>query len=234
MLLAVLTLPIIHHSTTYVTLRTYDTTGLGTLTTLKWFSAVLALEPILWALVFLSRRLFAFAGASFGFAVLLLLALVFTEWLTNRESLLSARTQRALDAFALGCTDGSFTSPTSRPVSRTSLIPRQSMASVFDLLNGLSPLPPTRPPLPLSSESADSFDDPALAARLHAHATPTLSLPDAGARMRETMYPPALIQSRTLVILPDDPLAEGEAHELEEYWGIGSTWEGAVGLGELP
>ncbi|KAK4706055.1 hypothetical protein P7C70_g147, partial [Phenoliferia sp. Uapishka_3] len=230
------------HSATYVNLRTFDASGRVLVLVLRWTSYNLIFPAVFLGLIFLSRRLFAFAGASFAVGVSIAGAVGFFDWSSSRLHNASPPTESSLDQFLLGCRDGSFSEiGGSRPASRTSLIPRQSMASVFDLLGGISSNPATHPLLPLESESVDSFASGAAAARLHAHAPPSLppltfSEADATeAKMRESYYPPELImRKKPCLILPDDALSAGEARELEQYWGIESVWVGSSSLMELP
>ncbi|KAL8283288.1 hypothetical protein RQP46_005698 [Phenoliferia psychrophenolica] len=243
LVLSLCNLPAMRLLTTYATRRTFATSGSSATVTLSTLIITLSIQPLLLALLFLSRRLFALAGASFGLSLATLLSLSAYTLLSRRShhnsNLLSPQTLEALSAFEAGCKDGSFTpTSSSRRLSRASLIPRRSMASVFELLNGISSPSSsrlTRPALPLESEYVDAFADAELASRLHAHAPPNLPpLRFESKRSVEGMWPPELVGGRPKLMLPDDPLAEGEKREMEEYWGIESVWEGAPGLAELP
>ncbi|KAM0753755.1 hypothetical protein T439DRAFT_377901 [Meredithblackwellia eburnea MCA 4105] len=250
----------IRHTSTFVDARSGDSRGLFYSEFVSWIKCLVVLQPILLGLVLLSRQLFLFGGLCLGFAGLLIVAsfglALWTKRQRRRMSQVSARTRKALDAFELGCTDGSFseTAGNSKRQSNTSLIGRRSMASVFEMMNGISP--PTRksrPPLPLESEVIDSYLAGPTAAKLHAFGRPilpTLSFPGDGSstlgergeeskgvlhpRFEETMFPPALVMPRPVLILPDDVMSAGEARELEEYWGIRSVWKESVGLDKLP
>jgi hypothetical protein len=234
----------LRHNAVYVTLRAQDTNGTYSILILKAVTILVTLQPFLFGLILLAHRLFGFGAASLAVGLLLALYTIYTLYAQHgprSPKHLSLATRQGLAAFELGACDGSFSAEdASRNVSRNSLVGRRSMASLFDLLETAgfsSTRVESKPALPLESEVVDPFAYGQRAARLHSDAPPnlpTLYFDAAALKSDETMYPPALISTRPLLILPRDALSQDEARDLLDLHGIRATWEEAPELHLLP
>ncbi|KAJ3936119.1 MAG: hypothetical protein NXY57DRAFT_886512 [Lentinula lateritia] len=216
----------------YVYARTLaQTGGLLQLWLLRRFATLLAFQPILMGLIFLSRRFWIEGGilVGTGCAVILFVE-TFAIWKTRtpgRRSL-SPITNDSLDTFRSAARASKRTSVdeastgTGAPGGRT----RGSMASVLEMMSlTLAVMPSsslTRSPVPLQTETLDDLTATERAARTNPDAPPLLPpLPftDHAEEMAGILYAPELIAPPPIIWLPNDSagVARSEAVDLQKY-----------------
>lgn len=226
----------------YVYARTHSQTGaLLQIWLLRRFGSLLAFQPILLGLIFLSRKFWIEGGilAGAGVAVVVFVE-SYASWKTRLpgKKSLSAITQDSLDAFA------SAAKPSNRrnvDEESTSLVSsarpggartRGSMASVLEMMSltlAVMPSPsPYRGPIPLQTETLDDLTATERAARTHPDAPPHLPpLPftDHAEEMAGILYAPELIAPPPIIWLPNDSsgVARSEAVDLQKYHDLQVT-----------
>ncbi|KAJ3879447.1 hypothetical protein F5051DRAFT_402847 [Lentinula edodes] len=216
----------------YVYARTLaQTGGLLQLWLLRRFATLLAFQPILLGLIFLSRRFWIEGGilVGTGCAVILFVE-TFAIWKTRTpgRSSLSPITNDSLDTFRSTARVSKRTSVdeastgTGAPGGRT----RGSMASVLEMMSlTLAVMPSssiTRSPVPLQTETLDDLTATERAARTNPDAPPLLPpLPftDHAEEMAGILYAPELIAPPPIIWLPNDSagVARSEAVDLQKY-----------------
>ncbi|KAJ3857286.1 hypothetical protein EV368DRAFT_30619 [Lentinula lateritia] len=216
----------------YVYARTLaQTGGLLQLWLLRRFATLLAFQPILLGLIFLSRRLWIEGGilVGTGCAVILFVE-TFAIWKTRTpgRSTLSPITNDSLDTFRSAARASKRTSVdeassgTGAPGGRT----RGSMASVLEMMSLTLAVMPSSSiatsPVPLQTETLDDLTATERAARTNPDAPPLLPpLPftDHAEEMAGILYAPELIAPPPIIWLPNDSagVARSEAVDLQKY-----------------
>lgn len=225
----------------YVYGRTQSQTGgLLQIWLLRRFGTVVAFQPILLGLIYLSRELWIEGGVLCGVGGAVILFMEgYAMWKTRlpgRKSL-SHVAQDSLDRFV----------EIARPKGRrnvdeesTSLVSgsgrgqrtRGSLASVLEMMSlTLAVMPSsteTRGPVPLPTETLDDLTATERAARTHPDAPPHLPpLPfaDHAEEMAGILYPPELIAPPPIIWLPNDSagVARSEALDLQKYHDLRVT-----------
>jgi len=208
---------------------------------LRRFATVVAFQPILLGLVFLTRKLWIEGGVLVGVAVL---AIIIAELyaaslmrLPSRRSL-SPVTQDALDTFQERARP--VNQPNSSDDEGTSLVSssqravrsRGSMASVLEMMSLTLAVMPTphsgRHAVPLETERLDDLTATERAARTHPDAPPHLpALPfaDHAEEMSGILYAPELVAPPPIIWLPNDTagIARSEAYDLQRYHNLQTT-----------
>jgi hypothetical protein len=236
LLLLYLSFVVVHHQVEYLYApsRGYEGATLA-LWTIRRFGWVLALQPLIYGLIVLSRNEWEIGGISIGVAVL---TVVLSELLTTvshpspSRKRLSATTRRRLDTIG-DAMSRSVGSPTpSRPASGASslvLRPRQSTSSMLRrltaLLPGLSRLPPDCP-LPLSTDYINDLQYTDLQFTERASLIrPDLKderLTSAIATDRGLIYPPEMTAEVPVIWLPwnKSGISESEVNDLARNHGL--------------
>ncbi|PFH52339.1 hypothetical protein AMATHDRAFT_79843 [Amanita thiersii Skay4041] len=237
-ILLLLTLAAHRYLVGYVYARTHSQTGgLLQLYFLKRFGTLLALQPILLGLIFLSRRFWIEGGVLLGAAGFIILFVeVYTTWKirSSERTTLSAVLQDSIKKFSstakeLGnlYVDGQVASVSS--TARGTRI-RGSMASVLDMMSMTLAVMPAQfqGVIPLRTETIDDLTATERAARTHPDAPPhlpPLSFTEHADDMRGILYAPELIAPRPIIWLPNDSakVARSEAQDLQRYHGLQAT-----------
>ncbi|KII94048.1 hypothetical protein PLICRDRAFT_101453 [Plicaturopsis crispa FD-325 SS-3] len=227
----------------YVYGRTHSQTGgLLQIWLLQRFGTLLALQPLLLGLIFLSRRLWIEGGilAGVAFAVV-----VFVEGYCNHKTSLPGRrslshvTQDSLMTFTeAACPetrsfiDEERTSLVTSSQGPSGRVRRGSMASVLEMMSltlAVMPSPSqVRGPVPLRTETLDDLTATERAARTHPDAPPhlpSLSFSDHAEEMAGILYAPELIAPPPIIWLPNDSagVARSEAYDLQKYHDLQVT-----------
>ncbi|KAJ7145847.1 hypothetical protein C8R44DRAFT_655846 [Mycena epipterygia] len=227
----------------YVYARTHSQTGgLLQIWLLRRFGTLLAFQPILLGLIFLSRRFWIEGGVLVGVGFFVI---VFVEAFAIHKTRLPGRrsltpiARDSLDSFAASArpsaakrrtVDDETTSLVSsaRPGHR----PRGSMASVLEMMSvTLAVMPPRKPEqvsLPLKTETLDDLTATDRAARTHPDAPPhlpPLAFTDHAQEMASILYAPELIAPPPIIWLPNDSagVATSEAVDLQRYHKLAVT-----------
>lgn len=215
------------------------TGGLLQIWLLRRFGTLLALQPILLGLIFLSRRFYIEGGVLVGAGVAVAVFVeVYTVWkmgMPGRRSL-SAITQDSLNTFQKTAKSTQRRSVDEESTSLVSTAPgartRGSMASVLEMMSltlAVMPSPsPSRGPLPLVTETLDDSTATERAARTHPETPPHLPpLPftDHAEEMAGILYAPELLSPPPVIWLPNDAsgVARSEAVDLQKYHGLRVT-----------
>ncbi|KAI0686067.1 hypothetical protein BC835DRAFT_1408645 [Cytidiella melzeri] len=227
----------------YVYGRTRSQTGgLLQIWVLKRFGTLVAFQPLVLGLIFLSRRLWIEGGVLCGTA---LFVVVFVEtycrWRTSLpgKKSLSNVTQDSIDTFARAARpnepreiDEESTSLVSS--SRATRLRRGSFASILDMMSltlAVMPSPSqSRGPVPLETENLDDLTATERAARTHPDAPPHLPpLPfaDHAEEMAGILYAPELLAPPPVIWLPNDAggIGRSEAFDLQRYHGLQVTMD---------
>ncbi|KAJ6620255.1 hypothetical protein B0H10DRAFT_2163535 [Mycena sp. CBHHK59/15] len=213
----------------YVYARTHSQTGgLLQIWLLRRFGTLLAFQPILLGLIFLSRNFWIEGGVLCGAGLFVIL---FVEVYVSRNTRLPGRgslspiTRDSLSAFSAAArparrrnVDEESTSLVSsaRPGHR----PRGSMASVLEMMSltlAVMPSPsPVRGPVPLTRSANASGCAPHL---------PPLAFTDHAQEMASILYAPELIAPPPIIWLPNDSagVARSEAVDLQKYHDLQVT-----------
>ncbi|KAG9103614.1 hypothetical protein FRC06_009388, partial [Ceratobasidium sp. 370] len=237
LLLMLLSLVAYRYLVGYVWTRTNapSTGGLLQLWLLRRFATLLALQPLLVGLIFLSRRLWALAGVLLGAALLIIVIVesycayksrtlhernfgpvVRDSLATFKRSLRGNRSRRRLTIEEDG------TSLVSSPMERSG-IPRGSIASVLEMMSitlNVMPSPNrARDAVPIETEDIDDLVSTERAAHTHPDAAPTIPSTDHAAEMAGLLYPPELLAPVPMIWLPHDRsgVARNEAYDLGRY-----------------
>ncbi|QRV86749.1 short transient receptor potential channel 7 [Ceratobasidium sp. AG-Ba] len=212
-----------------------STGGLLQLWLLRRFATLLALQPLLMGLIFLSRRLWALGGVLLGAA--LVIVLLVEGYCTYRsrtppERNFSPVTRDSLATFKRSMQgnrgrrrltieeDGTslFSSPQER-----SGVPRGSIASVLDMMSiTLNVMPSAnrqRDPVPIETEDIDDLVSTERAAHTHPDAAPVIPSSDHETETASLLYPPELLAPAPMIWLPHDRsgIARSEAYDLNRY-----------------
>ncbi|CCL98103.1 uncharacterized protein FIBRA_00097 [Fibroporia radiculosa] len=218
----------------YVYGRTHSSTGgLLQIWLLQRFASLLAFQPLILGLIFLTRALWVEGGILCGFA---LFVIVFVEcycgWRTRQPSrrLLNPITLDSLDTFARTAQPGKNASMDEESRSLVSsgrnTRLRGSFASILDMMSltlAVAPSPAeTRGAVPLATETLDDLTATERAARTHPDAPPHLPpLPfaDHAEEMAGILYAPELLAPPPVIWLPNDTggIGRSEAYDLERY-----------------
>ncbi|KAI5898056.1 uncharacterized protein SCHCODRAFT_080873 [Schizophyllum commune H4-8] len=235
----------------YVYGRTHSQTGgLLQIWLLRRFGTVVAFQPILLGLIYLSRELWIEGGilCGVGGAVILFME-GYASWKTRlpgRKSL-SHVTQDSLDRFVeiarpKGRRNVDEESTSLVSGSRLGQRTRGSLASVLEMMSlTLAVMPSSaevRGPVPLKTETLDDLTATERAARTHPDAPPHLPpLPfaDHAEEMAGILYPPELIAPPPIIWLPNDAagVARSEAVDLQKYHDLRVTLDVPTGLDVL-
>ncbi|KAG7099739.1 hypothetical protein E1B28_001554 [Marasmius oreades] len=231
----------------YVYAPNASTGGLLQIWLLRRLGTLLALQPLLVGLIFLSRRLWIEGGVLAGVAVFVVIFIeIFTSIRMSDRKTLSNITKDSVETFF-------STARTKRAIMEdeesTSLVgsrsgvtrPRGSMASVLEMMSlTLAVMPSTsrtRGPIPLNTESLDDLLRTERAAQTHPDAPPHLpALPfaDHAEEMAGILYAPELIAPPPIIWLPNDTPGVGrsEALDLQKYHDLKVTLD--IGPGGTP
>ncbi|KAF9270732.1 hypothetical protein L218DRAFT_952811 [Marasmius fiardii PR-910] len=221
----------------YVYAPNASTGGLLQIWLLRRLGTLLALQPLLVGLIFLSRRLWIEGGVLAGTAVFVVIFIeTFTRIRMSERKNLSNITKDSVWTFV-------STARTKRAIiedeestslvgSRSGTRPRGSMASVLEMMSltlAVMPSPTrTRGPIPLNTESLDDLLQTERAAQTHPDAPPHLpALPfaDHAEEMSGILYAPELIAPPPIIWLPNDTPGVGrsEALDLQKYHDLQVT-----------
>ncbi|KAJ7160781.1 hypothetical protein C8R46DRAFT_1223124 [Mycena filopes] len=225
----------------YVYARTHSQTGgLLQIWLLRRFGTLLAFQPILLGLIFLSREFWIEGGVLCGtgfFVIILVEVFVMVKTRQPGRRSLSPITRDSLNSFAASAkpsrrrtVDDESTSLVS--TARLGHRPRGSMASVLEMMSvTLAVMPPRKPEkvsLPLKTETLDDLTATERAARTHPDAPPhlpPLSFTDHAQEMASILYAPELIAPPPIIWLPNDSagVARSEALDLQKYHDLQVT-----------
>ncbi|KAH9858076.1 hypothetical protein C2E23DRAFT_718443 [Lenzites betulinus] len=240
LLLLVLTLVAHRFLVGYVYGRTLSQTGgLIHIWLLRRLGTVLAFQPLLLGLLFLSRRIWIEGGILCGAAVLVVVIVEsFCSWRTRlpgRRSL-SPITQDSLDTFARTALPGKRRDVdeenTSLVSSARNTRARGSFASVLEMMSLTLAVSPSaseaRGPVPLETENLDDLTATERAARTNPDAPPrlpTLSFADHAEEMAGVLYAPELLAPPPMIWLPNDVggIGRSEAYDLQRYHNLPVT-----------
>ncbi|PCH34029.1 hypothetical protein WOLCODRAFT_113020 [Wolfiporia cocos MD-104 SS10] len=221
----------------YVYGRTHSSTGgLLQIWLLRRLGTVLAFQPLILGLIFLSRMLWIEGGILCGSALFVFVFVeCYCEWRTRQpgRKSLSPVTLDSLDTFI----------QTAGPKSSHNMVEdveaissgrntrtRGSYASILDMLSTLAVVPSpseTRGPIP-ATENLDDLTATERAARTHPDAPPHLPpLPfaDHAEEVAGILYAPELLAPPPTIWLPNDMggIARSEAADLEQYHDLRVT-----------
>ncbi|KZT30913.1 hypothetical protein NEOLEDRAFT_1053480 [Neolentinus lepideus HHB14362 ss-1] len=218
----------------YVYGRTRSQTGgLVQIWLLKRLGTLVAFQPFLMGLIFLTRRLWPEAGVLLGSALAVVLVVEgYAAWKTRQPGLRSLGnvTRNSLDTFEKTAQtphldlDEESTSLVSSSNRNTRM--RGSFASVLEMMSMTLAITPAltrqRGPVPLSTETLDDLTATERAARTHPDAPPHLpALPfdDHAQEMSGVLYAPELLAPDPIIWLPNDSsgIARSEARDLDKY-----------------
>ncbi|KAI0328490.1 hypothetical protein GY45DRAFT_1355089 [Cubamyces sp. BRFM 1775] len=224
----------------YVYGRTLSQTGgLLHIWLLRRLGTVLAFQPLLLGLIFLSRRLWIEGGVLCGAAFLTVLIVEsFCNWRTSlpgRRSL-SPITLDCLATFEQTATPGKRRDvdeeSTSLVSSARNTRARGSFASVLEMMSLTLAVTPSasevRGPVPLETENLDDLTATERAARTNPDAPPHLPpLPfaDHAEEMAGVLYAPELLAPPPMIWLPNDVggIGRSEAYDLQRYHNLPVT-----------
>ncbi|KAJ7620563.1 hypothetical protein DFH06DRAFT_67290 [Mycena polygramma] len=227
----------------YVYARTHSQTGgLLQIWLLRRFGTLLAFQPILLGLIFLSRTFWIEGGVLCGVG---LFVIIFVEAYASAKTRqpgrrsLSPITRDSLSSFAAAMrptrrrtVDDESTSLVSSAQNGLGHRTRGSMASVLEMMSvTLAVMPPRKPEnvsLPLKTETLDDLTATERAARTHPDAPPhlpQLSFTDHAQEMASILYAPELIAPPPIIWLPNDAagVARSEAVDLQKYHDLHVT-----------
>ncbi|KAI0651968.1 hypothetical protein C8Q79DRAFT_1018843 [Trametes meyenii] len=224
----------------YVYGRTLSQTGgLLHIWLLRRLGSVLAFQPLLLGLIFLSRRLWVEGGVLCGAAIFVVVIVEsFCGWRTSlsERCSLSAITLDALGTFQQTASPGKRQDvdeeSTSLVSSAQNTRARGSFASVLEMMSLTLAVTPsaseTRGPLPLETENLDDLTATERAARTNPDAPPHLPpLPfaDHAEEMAGILYAPELLAPPPMIWLPNDVggIARSEAYDLQRYHNLPVT-----------
>ncbi|KAI0003860.1 hypothetical protein BJV74DRAFT_812109 [Russula compacta] len=241
-LLVFLTLVAHRFLTGYVYGRTRSQTGgLLQIWLLKRFASLIALQPILLGLIFLTRRLWPEGCALLGTGVVTIVFVEVYAYLKERlpgRRVLSPVSQHAIESFRKAAQpnhpavfdEESTSIVSSGRAART----RGSLASVLEMMSVTLAVVPSHyqqhGPVPIPTETLDDLTATERAARTHPDAPPRLPpLPftDHAEEMSRILFAPELIAPPPIVWLPSDNagVARAEARDLEQYHGLKAVIE---------
>jgi hypothetical protein len=231
LILLYLSFVVVHHQGEYLHAPSqgFEAATLA-LWTIRRFGWVLALQPLIYGLIVLSRREWEMGGISIGVAVVtVVISEIVTAGLHPSPSRrkLSASTRKSLDDISVAMRHPPQSTQLSQPVSGSSslvLRPRQSTSSMLrrltTLLPGLSRLPPDCP-LPLSTQTIHDLDSTELASRTRP------DLKDEEQKWpvegnRGLIYPPEMTCEIPIIWLPHDRHGIGgiELNDLASNHGL--------------
>ncbi|KAI0347698.1 hypothetical protein BDW22DRAFT_1479635 [Trametopsis cervina] len=244
LLLLLLTLIAHRYLIGYVYGRTRSQTGgLLQIWLLKRFGTLIAFQPLVLGLIFLSRSLWIEGGILCGTAAFVVTFVeTYCRWRTRTpaRTALSNVTQDSLETFGRSAkpkeardTDEESTSlVSSARNTRRRGSSFGSFASILDMMSlTLAVMPsPTenRGPIPLETETLDDLTATERAARTHPDAPPHLPpLPfaDHAEEMAGILYAPELLAPPPVIWLPNDAggIGRAEAFDLQRYHGLQVT-----------
>ena len=213
LILLYLSFVVVHHQVEYLHApsKGYEAATLA-LWTIRRFGWVLALQPLIYGLIVLSRREWEIGGISIGVAVV---TVIISELVTAglhpspKRNKLSASTQKSLDDISHAMRHPPVPAQLTRAISGSSsqiLRSRQSTSSMLrrltTLLPGLSRLPPECP-LPLTTHIIHDLDSTELASRTR----PDLADEEQKWQVegnRGLIYPPEMTCEIPIIWLPHD------------------------------
>ncbi|KAG9123087.1 hypothetical protein FRC07_000242 [Ceratobasidium sp. 392] len=237
LLLVLLSLVAYRYMVGYVWTRTNapSTGGLLQLWLLRRFATLIALQPLLLGLIFLSRRLWGLAGVLLGAALLIVAIvegycsyrsrtpperdfspIVQESLATFKRSMHGSRAKRRLTIEEDG------TSLVSSPMENNG-IPRGSIASVLEMmsitLNVMASPNRARDAVPIETEDIDDLVSTERAAHTNPDAAPVIPSTDHAAETAGLLYPPELLAPAPMIWLPHDRsgVARNEAYDLGRY-----------------
>ncbi|OJT15945.1 hypothetical protein TRAPUB_13369 [Trametes pubescens] len=241
LLLLVLTLIAHRFLVGYVYGRTLSQTGgLLHMWFLRRLGTVLAFQPLLLGLIFLSRRIWIEGGILCGAALFVVIIVEsFCSWRTRvpgRRSL-SPITQDSLATFEHTASPGKRQDVDEESTSlvssaRNTARARGSFASVLEMMSLTLAVSPSasesRGPVPLETENLDDLTATERAARTNPDAPPHLPpLPfaDHAEEMAGVLYAPELLAPPPMIWLPNDVggIARAEAYDLQRYHNLAVT-----------
>ncbi|KAJ3830358.1 hypothetical protein F5880DRAFT_1067127 [Lentinula raphanica] len=216
----------------YVYARTLSQTGgLLQLWLLRRFATLLAFQPILLGLIYLSRKVWIEGGVLIGTGLVVIIFVeIYATWKTRLpgRSSLSPITKDSLATFRNAARASKRTS-VDEASTGTGVLggrTRGSMASVLEMMSlTLAVMPSsssTQSPVPLQTETLDDLTATERAARTNPDAPPHLPpLPftDHAEEMASILYAPELIAPPPIIWLPNDSagVARSEAVDLQKY-----------------
>ncbi|KAL0068549.1 hypothetical protein AAF712_004264 [Marasmius tenuissimus] len=229
----------------YVYAPNASTGGLLQIWLLRRLGTLLAVQPILLGLIFLSRRIWIEGGVLVGVGVFVIVFVeTFTRIRMSERKTLSNITQDSVETFSTTArtrrTIMEDEESTSLVGSRAGTRPRGSMASVLEMMSLTLAVMPSRSrvrgPVPLSTESLDDLLQTERAAQTHPDAPPHLpALPfaDHAEEMAGILYAPELIAPPPIIWLPNDRPGVGrsEALDLQKYHDLQVTLDVSGGSG---
>ncbi|TFK56751.1 hypothetical protein OE88DRAFT_1650202 [Heliocybe sulcata] len=218
----------------YVYGRTRSQTGgLLQLWLLKRFGTLVAFQPFVMGLIFLTRRLWPEAGVLLGAALVVVLVVEgYAAWKTRQPgvSSLGNVTRNSLDTFEKAartpCLDLDEESTSLVNSSNRNTRMRGSFASVLEMMSMTLAVAPAltrqKGPVPLPTETLDDLTATERAARTHPDAPPHLpALPfdDHAQETSGVLYAPELLAPDPIIWLPNDSsgIAHSEARDLDKY-----------------
>ncbi|KAI0698409.1 hypothetical protein C8T65DRAFT_660659 [Cerioporus squamosus] len=224
----------------YVYGRTHSQTGgLLQIWLLRRLGTILAFQPLVLGLIFLSRRLWPEGGVLCGAAVFVVVIVEgFCNWRTKLpgRSSLSPITQDSIATFERSAKPAR---PRDLDEESTSLVSsarntraRGSFASVLEMMSltlAVTPSPSeSRGPVPLETETLDDLTATERAARTNPDAPPHLPpLPfaDHAEEMAGVLYAPELLAPPPMIWLPNDVggIGRSEAIDLQRYHNLPVT-----------
>ncbi|KAI0669781.1 hypothetical protein C8Q78DRAFT_976437 [Trametes maxima] len=224
----------------YVYGRTLSQTGgLLHIWLLRRLGSVLAFQPLLLGLIFLSRRLWVEGGVLCGSAILVVVIVEsFCSWRTgrSRRGPLTAITLDSLATFQGTACPGKRQDvdeeSTSLVSSAQNTRARGSFASVLEMMSLTLAVTPsaseTRGPVPLETENLDDLTATERAARTNPDAPPhlpPLSFADHAEEMAGVLYAPELLAPPPMIWLPNDVggIGRSEAYDLQRYHNLPVT-----------
>ncbi|RDX50995.1 hypothetical protein OH76DRAFT_1507025 [Lentinus brumalis] len=224
----------------YVYGRTHSQTGgLLQIWLLRRLGTILAFQPLVLGLIFLSRRLWAEGGVLCAAALFVVIVVEgFCNWRTKipGRSSLSPITQDSLSTFEKNAKPAR---PRDLDEESTSLVSsarisraRGSFASVLEMMSltlAVTPSPSeNRGPVPLETETLDDLTATERAARTNPDAPPhlpPLSFADHAEEMAGVLYAPELLAPPPMIWLPNDVggIGRSEATDLQRYHNLPVT-----------
>ncbi|KAJ7777612.1 hypothetical protein DFH07DRAFT_731180 [Mycena maculata] len=227
----------------YVYARTHSQTGgLLQIWLMRRFGTLLAFQPILLGLIWLSRKFWIEGGVLIGagvFVIVLVEAFVISGTRLPGRGSLSPITRDSLDSFAAAAkpsrrrtVDDETASLVSSGRQGEGHRPRRSIASVLEMMSvTLAVMPPRKSEhvsLPLKAETLDDLTATERAARTHPDAPPhlpPLAFGDHAQEMATILYAPELVAPPPIIWLPNDSagVARSEAVDLQKYHNLRVT-----------
>ncbi|KAI1788782.1 hypothetical protein LXA43DRAFT_1023967 [Ganoderma leucocontextum] len=218
----------------YVYGRTHSQTGgLLQIWLLRRLATILAFQPLVMGLIFLTRRLWIEGGILVGAAAFVVIVVESYCSRRTRQSMRSSLTpitQESLKTFEQNAKPGIGRDPDEETTSlvssaRHTARVRGSFASVLEMMSLLAVTPSsldTRGPVPLETETLDDLTATERAARTNPDAPPHLPpLPFAvhAEEMAGVLYPPELLAPPPMIWLPNDVggIGRSEAIDLQRY-----------------